>query len=55
MRLWSLHPAHLDRQGLIACWREALLAQKVLAGLTTGYRSHPVSYTHLTLPTILLV
>lgn len=41
MRLWSLHPAHLDRQGLIACWREALLAQKVLAGLTTGYRSHP--------------
>lgn len=41
MRLWSLHPRHLDRQGLIACWREALLAQKVLAGLTDGYRNHP--------------
>lgn len=41
MRIWSLHPAHLDRQGLIACWRETLLAQKVLAGETTGYRRHP--------------
>ncbi|MCT1443442.1 pyrimidine dimer DNA glycosylase/endonuclease V [Corynebacterium glucuronolyticum] len=41
MRLWSLHPSHLDRQGLVACWREALLAQKVLAGKTTGYRNHP--------------
>lgn len=41
MRLWSVHPSYLDRQGLLACWREALLAQKVLAGETTGYRSHP--------------
>lgn len=41
MRLWSLHPRYLDRQGLTACWREALLAQAVLAGRTTGYRSHP--------------
>lgn len=41
MRLWSLHPVHLDRQGLLACWREALLAQKVLAGKTRGYRNHP--------------
>jgi hypothetical protein len=41
MRLWSLHPRHLDRQGLIALWREALLAQKVLAGKTRGYRHHP--------------
>lgn len=40
MRLWSLHPRHLDRQGLVACWREALLAQAVLAGRTRGYRSH---------------
>ena len=40
MRLWSLHPRHLDRQGLTACWREALLAQAVLAGRTTGYRNH---------------
>ena len=41
MRLWSLHPSHLDRQGLAACWRDALLAQKVLAGQTRGYRNHP--------------
>ncbi|MDO5724078.1 MAG: pyrimidine dimer DNA glycosylase/endonuclease V [Flaviflexus sp.] len=41
MRLWSIHPSFLDRQGLLACWREALLAQKVLAGQTTGYRKHP--------------
>lgn len=41
MRLWSLHPRHLDRQGLTSCWREALLAQAVLAGRTRGYRSHP--------------
>lgn len=41
MRLWSLHPSYLDTKGLLACWREALLAQKVLAGHTTGYRNHP--------------
>lgn len=41
MRLWSLHPGHLDRQGLTACWREALLAQAVLAGRTRGYTRHP--------------
>ncbi len=41
MRLWSLHPACLDGRGLCACWREALLARKVLLGLTRGYRSHP--------------
>lgn len=41
MRLWSLHPRLLDRQGLTACWREALLAQAVLAGRTRGYRHHP--------------
>ncbi|MGC0249106.1 pyrimidine dimer DNA glycosylase/endonuclease V [Pseudactinotalea sp. Z1748] len=41
MRLWSLHPRYLDRQGLLACWREALLAQAVLTGRTVGYRSHP--------------
>ncbi|WP_043498564.1 pyrimidine dimer DNA glycosylase/endonuclease V [Georgenia sp. SUBG003] len=41
MRLWSLHPQYLDRQGLTACWREALLAQAVLAGRTRGYRHHP--------------
>lgn len=41
MRLWSLHPQYLDPQGLVALWREALLAQKVLQGETRGYRSHP--------------
>lgn len=41
MRLWSLHPKYLDSQGLVALWREALLAQAVLRGNTRGYRSHP--------------
>ena len=41
MRLWSLHPRYLDPQGLVALWREALLAQAVLAGNTRGYRNHP--------------
>ena len=41
MRLWSLHPKYLDPQGLVALWREALLAQAVLRGATRGYRSHP--------------
>lgn len=41
MRIWSLHPAHLDRAALVACWRETLLAQAVLAGRTRGYRNHP--------------
>ncbi len=41
MRLWSLHPEHLDAKGLVALWREGLLAQKVLAGKTRGYRHHP--------------
>jgi len=41
MRLWSLHPSLLDQKGLVALWREALLAQKVLHGKTKGYRSHP--------------
>lgn len=41
MRLWSLHPSLLDPKGLTAAWREALLAQAVLAGRTRGYRHHP--------------
>lgn len=41
MRLWSLHPRYLDRAGLVALWREALLAQAVLRGETRGYRHHP--------------
>lgn len=41
MRLWSLHPRYLDPQGLVALWREALLARAVLGGRTRGYRNHP--------------
>lgn len=41
MRLWSLHPRYLDPQGLVALWREALLARAVLRGQTRGYRFHP--------------
>ncbi len=41
MRLWSLHPKYLDQKGLVALWREALLAQAVLGGKTRGYRHHP--------------
>jgi hypothetical protein len=41
MRLWSLHPTQLDAQGLVAVWREGLLAQKVLRGKTHGYKHHP--------------
>ncbi|HEY5982733.1 MAG TPA: pyrimidine dimer DNA glycosylase/endonuclease V [Anaerolineales bacterium] len=41
MRLWSLHPKYLDPQGLVALWREALLAQAVLRGDTRGYKHHP--------------
>ncbi|WP_337678299.1 pyrimidine dimer DNA glycosylase/endonuclease V [Luteimonas marina] len=41
MRLWSLHPRYLDTQGLVALWREALLAKAVLRGETRGYLHHP--------------
>ena len=41
MRLWTLHPKYLDAKGLVALWREALLAQKVLLGATKGYKHHP--------------
>jgi hypothetical protein len=41
MRLWTIHPSYLDRSGLLAAWREGLLAQKVLEGKTRGYRRHP--------------
>jgi hypothetical protein len=36
-----VHPGSLDRAGLVACWRESLLAQAVLTGATVGYRHHP--------------
>lgn len=41
MRLWTIHPQYLDTQGLVALWREALLARAVLRGQTRGYRRHP--------------
>ncbi len=41
MRIWSLHPRHLDTKGLVALWRETLLAKHVLEGKTKGYRNHP--------------
>ncbi len=41
MRLWSIHPKYLDKYGLIALWREGLLAQKVLKGETKGYKNNP--------------
>ncbi len=41
MRLWSIHPKYLDQKGLVALWRESLLAKNVLKGNTTGYKNHP--------------
>ena len=41
MRLWSIHPKYLDSKGLVAVWREGLLAKKVLEGKTKGYTNHP--------------
>jgi len=41
MRIWSLHPRYLDAKGLVALWRETLLAQHVLLGKTKGYKHHP--------------
>ena len=50
MRIWSLHPKYLDRQGLLACWRESLLAQKVIMGETKGYKHHPQLERFLSCP-----
>ncbi len=41
MRLWSIHPKYLDSKGLVALWREGLLAKSVLEGKTEGYKYHP--------------
>ena len=41
MRIWSIHPKYLDSKGLVALWRETLLAKKVLEGKTRGYKNHP--------------
>jgi hypothetical protein len=50
MRLWTLHPKYLDPQGLVALWREALLARAVLRGKTKGYRHHPQLHRFLAHP-----
>lgn len=44
MRIWSLHPKYLDARGLVALWRETLLAKNVLEGKTKGYKNHPQLY-----------
>ncbi|MGV8142181.1 MAG: pyrimidine dimer DNA glycosylase/endonuclease V [Candidatus Pacearchaeota archaeon] len=41
MRIWSLHPKYLDTKGILALWRETLLAKNVLDGKTKGYKNHP--------------
>ena len=41
VRLWSISLAYLDGIGLVALWRESLLARAVLEGRTVGYRRHP--------------
>jgi len=41
MRIWSLHPKYLDAKGLVALWRETLLAKNVLEDKTKGYKNHP--------------
>jgi Pyrimidine dimer DNA glycosylase len=41
MRLWTIDPIYLDTKGLVAAWREGLLAKKVLEGKTSGYKNHP--------------
>jgi hypothetical protein len=54
MRLWTLHPQYLDTKGLVAVWREGLLAQKVLNGQTRGYRHHPQLHRFINHPTPLI-
>ncbi len=41
MRIWSIHPKYLDTKGLVALWRETLLAKNVLEEKTRGYKNHP--------------
>jgi hypothetical protein len=50
MRIWSLNPMYLDPQGLVALWRETLLAQAVLRNETKGYKNHPQLDRFRTLP-----
>jgi hypothetical protein len=41
MRIWTIHPKYLDKIGIVALWREALLAKHVLEGKSKGYNNHP--------------
>jgi hypothetical protein len=41
MRIWSIHPKYLDAKGLVALWRETILAKNVLEEKTNGYKNHP--------------
>jgi hypothetical protein len=41
LRLWTVNPKYLDVKGLVALWRESLLAQKVLRSKTKGWKRHP--------------
>jgi len=41
MRIWTIHPKYLDSKGLVALWRETLLAKNVLENKTKGYKNHP--------------
>jgi hypothetical protein len=36
-----MHPKYLDAKGLVALWRETLLAKNVLEEKTKGYKNHP--------------
>lgn len=44
MRLWSIKFEYLDSKGIVALWRESLLAKAVLEGKTKGYTKHPQLY-----------
>lgn len=41
MRLWSIDPGWLDRQGFLGLWRETVMAINVLSGKRDGYKNHP--------------
>ena len=46
MRLRSLHPSMMDTKGLVALWRESLLAKNVLENKTKGYKNRPKLTLH---------
>jgi hypothetical protein len=56
MRIWSISLKYLDAKGLVAVWREALLAKNVLEGKTKGYKNHPqlVRFKNSTNPILMI-